>query len=137
MEPKDRKPEAPSNDPLSNKTEHPGGTAAGAAAGGAAGAAIGTAVGGPVGGVVGIAVGAVTGGIAGRAVAQKVNPTVEDAYWRENWSKRPYADQKLGYEHYQPAYRYGWESRMMHGEREWEQVEPDLEKSWIERRHSV
>src|SRR5919201_81873 len=112
MEPKDTKREAPSNDPLRDETQHPGGTAAGAAAGGAAGAAIGTAIGGPVGGVVGIAVGAVTGGMAGRAIAEKVNPTAEDAYWRENWSKRPYADQNLGYEHYQAASRYGWESRM-------------------------
>jgi len=130
--------EQPSKDPLSDKREHPGGTAAGAAAAGAAGGAIGTAVAGPVGGIVGIAVGAVAGGMAGKAVAEKVNPTVEDAYWRENWSKRPYADASLGYEHYQPAYRHGWESRMMHGEREWDQIEADLEKSWAQRRgHSA
>jgi len=63
---------------------------------------------------------------------------VEDAYWRENWRKRPYADEKLGYDHYRDAYRHGWESRIMHGDRDWTQVEPDLEKSWVERRgHSA
>src|SRR5881394_2799348 len=74
-------------DPLTGAPgSHPVGTAAGAVAGGvAAGAAAGT-VAGPVGTVVGAAVGAVVGGLAGKGIAEKIDPTREDAYWRENHS---------------------------------------------------
>ncbi|MEP7261778.1 MAG: hypothetical protein ABI669_11275, partial [Usitatibacter sp.] len=69
---------------------HPIGTGIGAAAGGmAAGAAVGT-VAGPVGTVIGAAVGAVVGGLAGKGVAEKIDPTLEEAYWRENYVNRPY-----------------------------------------------
>src|SRR3954463_13774531 len=68
---------------------HPIGTGVGAAGAGAAGAAIG-AVAGPVGAAVGAVVGAVAGGLAGKGVAEAVNPTEEDAYWRDNYSTRPY-----------------------------------------------
>ena len=71
---------------------HPAGTAVGGVAGAAAGAAAGTAVGGPLGGLVGGTIGAVAGGAGGKAVAEEVNPTVEDAYWREHYSNEPYYD---------------------------------------------
>ena len=78
-------------DPITGEAgSHPVGTGVGAVAGGATGVAIGTAVGGPVGGVVGGAIGAVAGGLAGKGVAEKVDPTVESAYWRDNYSTRPY-----------------------------------------------
>src|SRR5206468_10283729 len=125
MDPKNKKREPPSNDPLTEKSEHPAGTAAGAAAAGAVGGAIGAAVAGPAGGAVGVAVGAVAGGALGKKLAERVNPAVEEAYWRENWRKRPYADDKLEYDHYRAAYRHGWESRMMHADRAWDEVEPD------------
>ena len=93
---------------------HPVGTGIGAAIGGAAaaGAIAGTAA-GPVGTAVGAAVGAVVGGLAGKGIAEKVDPTREDAYWRENharqgWSKgRPYED-------FRPAYRVGYEGYAKH-----------------------
>jgi outer membrane lipoprotein SlyB len=57
---------------------HPVGVGLGAAAGGiAAGAAVGTVAAGPVGTVVGAAVGAIAGGLGGKAVAEKLDPTVE------------------------------------------------------------
>jgi len=34
----------------------------------------------------------------------------EEAYWREQHAKQPYADKNLGYEHYAPAYRTGIEA---------------------------
>src|SRR3954470_12817572 len=92
---------------------HPVGTGVGAASGAVAGAALGGAVGGPVGAVVGAAVGGVAGGLAGKGVAEGVNPTAEDAYWRNNYSKRPYAANR-SYDDLAPAYRYGWESRGRH-----------------------
>ena len=71
---------------------HPAGIGVGAVAGGRpAGAAAGS-VAGPVGTVVGAAVGAVAGGLAGKAIAEQIDPTREDAYWRENYSGRPYVD---------------------------------------------
>jgi Glycine zipper len=110
---------------------HPVGSGTGAAAGAATGAAIGTAVGGPgVGTLVGAAVGAVAGGLVGHGVAEAVNPTEEDAYWRENYKTRPYAEGNRGYEHYQPAYKYGWEAREKYDGKTWNQAENDLERGW-------
>ena len=98
-------------DPLTGAPgSHPAGTAAGAAAGGLAGAAIGTAAAGPVGTVVGAAIGAVAGGLTGKGVAEAVNPTVEDAYWRDNYSTTSYYDRNRTYDDYAPAYRLGYSS---------------------------
>ncbi|HVE77869.1 MAG TPA: hypothetical protein VNA89_03355 [Gemmatimonadaceae bacterium] len=38
------------------------------------------------------------------------------------------------YDHYRPAYRYGWESRARHAGRGWNEAEPDLERGWNEYR---
>lgn len=113
---------------------HPIGTGLGAAGGGTTGALIGAMVGGPVGAVVGAAVGSVAGGLAGKEVAEVANPTVEEAYWRENYASRPYATPGSMYDEYAPAYRYGWESRTRHTGRSFEDVERDLELGWGEAR---
>src|SRR5436190_2869250 len=69
---------------------HPVGTGLGAAAGGmAAGAAAGS-VAGPAGAAVGAAVGAVVGGLAGKGIAERIDPTVEEAYWADQYSREPY-----------------------------------------------
>ncbi|HEX6306796.1 MAG TPA: hypothetical protein VFZ69_01345 [Longimicrobiales bacterium] len=122
-------------DPITGEPgAHPVGTGAGAAGGAVAGAALGSVVGGPVGAAIGGAIGAVSGGAAGSAAAEKLNPTEEDAYWRENFRKRPYADETLSYDHYRPAYRYGWESRVRFTDRRWDEVERELERGWRENR---
>ncbi|HEV7502870.1 MAG TPA: hypothetical protein VGQ33_22785, partial [Vicinamibacteria bacterium] len=108
---------------------HPAGVAAGAASAGAAGAAVGGVVGGPVGAVVGGAIGAVAGGLAGKGAAESVNPTVEDAFWRENYSSRPYAGAST-YDDYQPAYQHGWESYSKYRGRKFDEVEADLRRDW-------
>jgi hypothetical protein len=118
-------------DPISHAPgSHPVGVGAGAAGAGAAGAAIGAAVGGPIGAVVGAAVGAVAGGLGGKAAAESVNPSVEEAWWRDNYRNRPYAKQDISYETFQPAYEFGWQARMMHPGAEWDQIASDLGKSW-------
>lgn len=109
---------------------HPVGSGVGAAAGAATGAAVGTAVGGPVGTLVGAAVGALAGGLVGHGIAEGVNPTAEDAYWRENYGTRPYAQQGRSYDDYRPAYQYGWESKARYGDRKWEDAEPELGREW-------
>jgi hypothetical protein len=109
---------------------HPVGTGVGAAGGGAAGAAIG-AMGGPVGAAVGAVVGAVAGGLAGKGAAEAVNPTAEDAYWRQNYQSRPYYESNYTYDDdYRPAYEYGWQTRSQHSGRRFDDVEGDLQRGW-------
>jgi hypothetical protein len=110
---------------------HPVGTGLGASSGGLAGAAVG-AVAGPVGAVVGAAVGAVAGALAGKGVAELVDPTAEDSYWRANYTTRPYY-LKVGnydYNDYGPAYRLGWESRSRFVGRPFDEFESELARDW-------
>lgn len=116
-----------------DRAAHPVGTGIGAAAAGAAGAAIGAAA-GPVGAIVGAAVGAVAGGLGGKAAAEAVNPALEDRHWKAAYKDRPYVASGAPYEQYQPAYKFGWEARLMHRDRRWSEVEPELGERWSERR---
>ncbi len=109
---------------------HPVGTGIGAASGGAAGAAIGTALGGPIGGGIGVVAGAVIGGLAGKGVAEGVDPTAEDAYWRENYRNRHYVDRNASYDVYRPAYRVGYEGYARYKGRKYEDVETDLQRDY-------
>lgn len=86
---------------------HPLGTGVGAAVGGAAAGAAAGALGGPVGAVVGGVVGAVAGGLSGKALAESVNPTAEEAYWRENYIRESYYEAGRPFDDYAPAYRLG------------------------------
>jgi uncharacterized protein (TIGR02271 family) len=120
-------------DPISGQPgAHPVGTGIGAAGVGAVGAVVGGVIGGPVGAVVGSAVGAVAGGLIGKGAAESVDPTVEDAYWREQHSSRPYYEKGRTYEDYQPAYRTGYEGYSRYGAtgRTFEDAEPDLRRDY-------
>ncbi len=110
---------------------HPLGTGAGAATGGVAGAAVGLALGGPLGGVVGAAIGAVAGGLTGSSAAETVNPTAEEAFWRETFVREPYYVQGTAYEYYAPGFRAGWEGRVRHDGRTFEQAEPELKAGYL------
>jgi hypothetical protein len=97
-------------DPITGQPgAHPVGTGVGAAGAGAIGTAVGVIVGGPVGGAVGAAVGSVAGGLLGKGVAETLDPSVEDEYWRHNYASRPYVEPSHSYEDYRPAYRTGYE----------------------------
>ena len=121
----------PNRDPISGKPgSHPVGTGVGAAAGGmAAGAAAGS-VAGPVGTAAGAAVGAVVGGLAGKAIAERVDPTVENAYWQENYRTQPYIRSEFTYDDYGPAYMYGVENYPRYHGRSWDDVEPEMGRDW-------
>ncbi len=94
-------------DPLTGEPgSHPVGTGVGATVGGVALGVIG-AVAGPVGAVVGVTVGAVLGGLSGKGFAEGYDPTVEDAYWRENHDHQPFAKTGGRYDDYAQAYRTG------------------------------
>lgn len=121
---------------------HPIGTGIGAVVGGVAaaigtGAAIGAATGtvvGPVGTVIGAAVGAIVGGLAGKAVAEAIDPTAEDAYWRDNFSARPYVDGTRNYNDYGPAYGYGVNAYSKYPGQTFDAVETHLSRDWTSAR---
>jgi hypothetical protein len=118
-------------DPITDAPgSHPVGTGVGALVGGAAaGAAAGT-VAGPVGTVVGAALGAVAGGLAGKGIAESIDPTREDAYWRDNYTSRPYVEVGSSYDDFGPAYAYGVNSYSTYAGRDWDDVEPELSGRW-------
>ena len=113
---------------------HPVGVGIGAAVGGAATGAAAGALGGPIGAVVGAVVGAVAGGFAGKAAEEAIDPTVEDAFWRETYPTRPYYSLEAPYATYAPAYRYGWESEVRYfkdyDETDFDTAEPKLQEDW-------
>lgn len=124
-------------DPITHEPgSHPVGTGTGAAGGAVTGAAIGLAVGGPVGFAIGGTIGAMAGAAVGSSVAEELNPTTESAYWQNHYLSRPYVARDLGYAHYEPAYRYGWESRARLSGRSWDDVQNDLSAEWLNARGS-
>lgn len=123
----------PNRDPITGAPgAHPVGTSLGATGGALAGAAAGS-LGGPVGTVIGLVAGAVVGGLGGKALAEGVNPTMEEAYWRANYTDESYVESGRPYEDYGPAYEYGWSARAQRG-RDFETVEAAMEAEWPTRR---
>lgn len=106
-----------------------GGTAGGLAGGAAAGAAVGGMT-GPVGAAVGAVVGAVAGGLAGRGAAKAVDPAVEETYWRDNYTTRPYVAAGDSFDDYGPAYRYGVDTYTRYPDRSFDDSEAELERGW-------
>jgi uncharacterized protein (TIGR02284 family) len=117
-------------DPITDEPgSHPIGTGIGAAGGAVAGAAAGS-VAGPVGAAVGGVVGAVVGGLAGTAAGEAVNPTAEEAFWRDNYDKEPYYEKGRSYDDYAPAYRLGLSGRQRYEQDRWTSVAPRLASEW-------
>jgi hypothetical protein len=138
-------------DPLTGAPgSHPVGSGLGAAVGGAAaGAALGT-VAGPVGSVAGAVVGGVLGGLGGKALAEKIDPTVEaeDDYWRDHYLFETYVEPSRSYEDYRFAYRLGYETRIHYPhltleqalealEPEYERRKPDAALTWAKARYAT
>ncbi|MCC2634336.1 MAG: hypothetical protein K0S48_2222 [Ramlibacter sp.] len=116
-------------DPITDEPgAHPVGTGIGAAGGAMAGAAAG-AMAGPVGAAIGGVVGAVVGGLAGKAAGESVNPTAEEAFWKDNYSKEPYYESGRSFDDYGPAYRLGVSGRERYQD-PWTSVEPRLASEW-------
>lgn len=109
---------------------HPVGTGLGAAAGGAVAGAIAGTVVGPVGTIIGAAAGAIVGGLAGHGVAEMIDPTVEETYWRDNYSSRPYVKEGRPFDDYRPAYNYGVKSYAENADMTFDQAEPELMLGW-------
>lgn len=122
----------PNRDPITKEPgSHPVSTGVGAAAGGAAaGAGLG-AVAGPPGAAAGIVAGAVVGGLAGKGVGEAIDPTREEAYWRERHSGQRFAGNRP-YDEYAGAYRTGWEGYSKYGAsgKSFTESEADLQKEY-------
>ena len=95
-------------DPISKEPgSHPVGTGVGAAVGGAGVGAAAGMVAGPAGALVGAVAGAVAGGYGGKAAAEAINPTAEEAFWRDNYQSEAYYQDGRSFDDYAPAYRLG------------------------------
>jgi hypothetical protein len=70
--------------------------------------------------------GAIAGGLAGKGVAEAIDPTVEDAYWRDNYLQSDYVDHEAEFETYRSAYRTGYEGRARFPDQAFEDVETEL-----------
>jgi hypothetical protein len=99
----------------------------GGVAGGATTGALAGGVTGPVGAAIGAAAGAVVGALAGKA---KADPVVEDSYWRDNYSSRPYVSSGATYDDYGPAYRHGVDAYARYPDRHFDEIESDLGRDW-------
>ena len=106
------------------------GTGVGGAGGAAAGAAIGSAVLPGVGTAVGALIGGVAGAVTGNIAAEYVDPAEEERYWEKNYSSRPYYEEGVTFNEYQPAYRYGVESATRHPDENFDAVEKRLSRNW-------
>jgi len=86
---------------------------------------------GPLGAVIGAAAGAVMGGLVGKNTAEAINPTAEEVFWRETYFREPYYVQGRAYEYYAPGFRAGWNGRVRHDGRAFEEAEPELQAEYI------
>jgi hypothetical protein len=121
----------PNRDPVFKAPgAHLVGTGVGAVLGGAAAGAVTGTVAGPVGTLLGAAVGAGVGGLAGKGLAESIDSTHEDAYWRTNFTGRSYVEGGSTFDDYGPAYGYGVESFARYPGRVFDDVEPDLSRGW-------
>jgi uncharacterized protein (TIGR02284 family) len=82
---------------------------------------------------VGGVAGAVIGGLAGKAVAESIDPTAEEAHWRDNYVREPYYEKGRTFDDYAPAYRLGLTGRARYQD-DWESAEPKLASEWDEAR---
>ena len=123
----------PNRDPISGELgAHPLGAGVGAAGTGTLATVVGGVVAGPVGAVVGAVIGSVVGGLAGKDVAEQLNPTLEDVFWRENYRSAPYFEQGTTYADYQTAYRAGYEGfdRYGHSGHSYSDIEENLQRDY-------
>ena len=115
-------------DPITGEPgAHPVATGIGAAAAGTTGLAVAVAVAGPVGVAAAVVGATIAGGLAGKAAGELLDPTEEDAFWREEHPRQPYASD-APYDDYAASYRSGYMGFVTHGVegKTFEEAEPHL-----------
>jgi hypothetical protein len=68
--------------------------------------------------------------VGAAALAEMIDPTAEEAYWRENYDTQPHYQPGYTYEDYHPAYRTGWEGRGRYEGRSFDEAERELEADY-------
>ncbi|MFC0676407.1 hypothetical protein ACFFGH_00900 [Lysobacter korlensis] len=115
------------------KKDHSIGAGTGAVAGAITGAALGAAA-GPIGSVIGAVAGGVVGAKAGDSIAEAVNPTDYTEHFQREYRNAPYYNSERDWDDYGPAYTYGYSTFGQYRGREFDEVEPDLEREWSDTR---
>ncbi|KAI5930735.1 Collagen alpha-5(VI) chain [Manis javanica] len=72
--------------------------------------------------------------LAGKGAAEAVNPTVEDAYWRDAYQSEPYYVAGRSYEEYRPAYELGWNAAAARRDADFDAFDAEWEREWTTRR---
>lgn len=128
-----KEPRDPNRDPISGAPgSHPVGVGVGAMAGSAAAGALAGTLFGPIGTLIGAGVGVIAGAAAGKRVAERIDPTGEAEYWRNEHATRPYVDvDNYDYNRdYAAAFGYGLQVREQYGTRDFDDSEDDLREGW-------
>jgi len=73
---------------------------------------------------------------SGSALGGRIDPTVEESYWRSNYMREPYYERGYNFEDYYPAYRTGWEGRLRYDKRSFDEVERELQREYQRNRGS-
>ena len=63
----------------------------------------------------------------------EIDPTLEDAYWRENFKGRPYVTEGETYDPYDAAYRAAYENYNRYPGRSFDDVESELRQDYEQR----
>jgi len=74
------------------------------------------------------------GPITGAPGAGPIDPTAEEAYWSQNYTREPYYERGYSFADYHPGYRTGWEGRVRYQGRTFDEVENDLEFDYARNR---
>lgn len=74
-------------------------------------------------------VGPIVAGAAAR-VAAMPDPTLEAAYWRENYAARPYVQQGSSFDDYGPAYAFAVSAYGRHPGQSFDEAEPAMAGEW-------
>jgi len=88
----------------------------------------------PLGTGPGAAAGGMAGGLAGKSLAELIDPTAEESYWRSNYMREPYYERGYNFEDYYPGYRTGWEGRRRYDNRRFDEVERELAREYLRNR---
>lgn len=123
-------------DPISGTPgAHPVGVAVGGVAGGAAAGALAGTMFGPIGTLIGAGVGVLAGAAVGKGVAERIDPTGEIEYWRNEYQSRPYVKDDYDFDRdYAAAYGYGLQAREQQGPRAFAESESELRDGWLRAR---
>ena len=79
---------------------------------------------------------AISGAPAGKGIAEKIDPSAEEAYWRTQYLREPYYERGYTFDDYYPGYRTGWEGRARYAGRKYEDVERNLQRDYQRNRGS-